>query len=121
MIQETTTKPMSNSQTVYQAIVDLSNASKPASRQRISQITGLRMSLVDDHIKSLKRLDKIRLVVNGVFEPVFAAQNDRAVSITFTPFGTVKLEVGDHCLDLTLREARAVGNGTAGLTMLFGR
>lgn len=112
--------PASNRQVVLQAITDLCAAGRQASRQAICDFTGLKMSIVDDHVKNLKDDGNIRLVVNGVFEVVDQTP-DRAVSGTIVPSGRYKLEIGDTCLDLTLREARNVGLLTGALWALPGR
>ena len=110
----------SNRQVVLQAINDLAAANRQASRKAICDMTGLKLSIVDDHVKNLKEDGLIRLVVNGIFEPIDQAP-DRAVSGTLVPNGRYKLEIGDTCLDLTLREARNIGLLTGGLGLLVGR
>jgi hypothetical protein len=110
----------SNGERVFQTICDLHVVSRIASRQVISQMTGMKMAIVDDHIKSLRDKGKIRTVVNGIFEPIFPEVQGRAVSVTTTSDGKVKLEIGDQVLDLTMREARDVGASTAGFAILFG-
>ncbi len=107
----------SNRMVVLQTIVDLCAANRQASRRAICDCTDLPMTIVDDHVKNLKDDGLIRLVVNGIFEPVEQAP-DRAVSGTMVPNGRYKLEVGDTCLDLTLREARAVAVATGGVLLL---
>jgi hypothetical protein len=91
------------------------------SRQILVDITGLTYSVVDDHIKRKIDGGRVRRVVNGIFEPVLGAPEDRAVSVTHLPGRTVKLEIGDVCIDLTLRETRMVGMATAGVALQFGR
>lgn len=117
----TQTPPISNAKLIYQCIVDLTNTNRVATRQVVSSMTGLKMSIVDDHVKRLKADGKIHSPVAGVFEPVEDAPIDRAVSVTYLSNGRVKLEVGDECLDLTLREASSVGAATAGAGMKYGR
>lgn len=112
--------PVGNRQVVKQAILDLCAAGRQASRQAICDFTGLKMSIVDDHVKNLKDDGEIRLVVNGIFEPVDLTP-DRPVWGGITAEGRYKLEVGDHVLDMTLREARNVGLLTGGLWALQGR
>lgn len=111
---------MSNRLVVFQAIRELCALRRQASRQAVADLTGLKMSIVDDHVKNLKDDEVIRQVVPGIFEPVFLEQ-ERAVSFTIVPGGSYKLEVGDQVMDLTLREARNVGLATAGLGTLMGR
>lgn len=45
----------------------------------------------------------------------------RATEIHHLPNGNRKLEIGDTCLDLTLRKARLIGMATAGVSLQFGR
>lgn len=106
-------------QMVFQAIVDLCGVNRQASRRAICDMTGMSMTVVDDHVKNLKEDGLIRLVVNGIFEPVDTSP-DRAVSGTIVPHGKFKLEIGDQVLELTLREARNVAMVTGG-TVLLGR
>jgi hypothetical protein len=111
--------PGSVRRVVYDCIVDLHNANRQVSRQVISQETSMTFSVIDDHIKRLKDDKLIRLVVNGIFEPV-ELDEDRAVSFTFVN-GKVKMEIGDLVIELTMREYRAVAMGSAGGAMLFAR
>lgn len=113
-------KPVSNRLVVQQAIADLCAAGRQASRQAICDFTGLKMSIVDDHVKNLKDDGMIRLVTNGIFEPIDQTP-ERAVSGTIVPNGRFKLEIGDMVLELSLREARNVGLLTGSLWALPGR
>ena len=108
----------SNSQIVYECIVDLANIAKPASRIKISQITGLKLSLVDDHVKTLKNAGRIETVVSGVFVPVENVKS-MPVSVTHANPGRVKIEVGDDCIELSTREAMLLGASLGGLAMLY--
>ena len=101
-------------------IMDLHNSNRAPSRHAVSTETGLKLSVVDDHIKRLKDDGIIRLVVNGIFEPC-EIEEDRAVSFTFVPKGKVKLEIGDIVVELTMREARTIAMGSAGVSLLFTR
>jgi len=107
----------SNRAIVMQAITDLCDANRQASRGAIVELTGLRLSIVDEHVKSLKEEGRVRSPVAGVFEPVDVTP-DRAVSGTVIPSGRFKLEIGDHVIDLTLREARNVALVTHGTLSL---
>lgn len=96
-------------QRVYQAVVDIHNAGRSVTRAAVADRTGLKLSVVDDHIKSLKDDAKVRLVVNGVFEPADLFPANRPVSKTVLADGSVKIEVGDDELTLTPGEAHVVG------------
>jgi hypothetical protein len=111
---------VSNREKILAAIKDLNDSGKSASRFAICRATGLKMSLVDDHVKKLKANGDIELVVNGVFQPVDKVQ-DRAVSATLVPGGGCVVEIGDTVLRLTLREGRHLGLLLGGFGMQFGR
>jgi hypothetical protein len=107
-------------QTIYQCIVDLCAVNRAATRQVIAQETGLKLSVVDDHVSGLRDAGLLRNVVNGVVEPMDTME-DRSVSGTVVPGGRYKLEIGDMVLELTLRETRAVAALTGGVALQFGR
>lgn len=98
---------------------DLADRGRVCTRQVLSEITGLKLSIVDDHIKRMKDEGSARMVVNGVFELVDEVAEDRPVSATYLPNGRVKVEIGDELLDLTLREARALGMAVSGTFLQF--
>lgn len=107
-------------QQVLQAIRDLRAAHRQASRQAIADVLGVKLSIVDEHVKNLKDEGHIVAVIAGIFEAV-DTRPDRAISGTWTEsdYGTVfKLEVGDHCIDLSPREARQIALLTGGILSL---
>ena len=109
-------------QQVLQAIRDLHAANRQPSRHTISEVLGVKLSIVDEHIKNLKDEGLIIPVIRGIFEPV-DTRPDRAVSGTWTEdeLGRTvyKLEVGDHCLDLSPREIRHVALLTGGVLAVW--
>ena len=106
---------------IYQAIVDLGNSNQIATRQGLVEATGLSYTLIDDAVKRLVDDGRVRRVVNGVFEAVPPAPEERAVSVTHLPGGGCKLEIGDFCADLSMRELRMIAMATAGVSLQFGR
>jgi hypothetical protein len=107
------------SQTIYNAVVDLNNTSRRAHRETIAEITGLKLSIVDDHLKRLKADGRLQLIERGVYIPIPPSREDRAVSNTMLPGGTCKVEIGDEVLSLTMREARMVVSVLGGITLSF--
>ena len=99
---------------VMQAVIDLHNAGRIATRQMLAQITCLSLGVVDDHIKRAIDDGRLRRVSPGVVEPVEVLPQSRPVSFTRLPNGMAKLEIGDVCLDLTPGEERTIGRYTAG-------
>ena len=109
-----------NRELVYQCLVDLNEHNKMASRQRISQITGLKLSIVDDHIDRLKNEGLVHSLYAGVFEPVDQTP-DRNISTTSLSQGRLKIEIGDDvCTNLTPREQLSLAKQLAGVLLAFG-
>lgn len=109
-----------NKEIVLQTIVDLCEHNQGASRIRIVELTGLKMSTVDEQIDRLKTDGLIRPLYNGVYEPVDQTE-DRPISTTSLPRGRMKLEIGDHVIDLTPRECLAIAKQFAGTLFAFAR
>jgi hypothetical protein len=99
---------------VYQAVVDLTNQHRPASRQLIAKMTGFKLTTVDDHVKTMKDEGLLSPVVSGVVELAEHFPLDRPISITELPSGMVKYEIGDDVLELTPSEARRTGRMMGG-------
>lgn len=61
---------------IYQAIVDLGESNKVATRQVLMETLGLPYSIIDDHVKRMIEDGRLRRVVHGVFEAVPPAAED---------------------------------------------
>lgn len=107
-----------NKEIVLQCIIDLCEHNQAASRIRIVELTGLKMSTVDEQIDRLKTDGLIRALYAGVYEPIDQTE-DRFVSTTSLPRGQMKLEVGDTVLTLTPRESFALAKQFAGVLFAF--
>lgn len=107
-----------NREIVLQTIVDLCEHNHAASRARVVEISGLKMTAVDEQVDRLLVDGLIRRVSNGLFEPVDQTI-DRAVSTTSLARGRMKVEVGDEILTLTPREAFALAKQMAGVLLAF--
>lgn len=114
---------MSNLSTVkseiFQAVVDICISGRCATRALIAERTGKKLSVVDDHVKTLRDDGKLRMVVPGVVEPMDVFPANRPVSKTVLAEGTVKIELGDQELTMTPGEARVVGLALYGDAMEF--
>lgn len=108
---------------ILQAVQDLTDCGRVATRQSISQITGLSMKAVDDCIKNLRDAGILDSPMPGVLELAEQPDKERAVTVTMLPEGIrrCKIEIGDEVLDLSVREARLLGELTAGIAWRFGR
>lgn len=116
------TARLSTSEQVARAIQECREFGKAATRQSISQMTNLPVSIVDDRVKYLRSIGRVRLAggnVAGVYEPAEDPMDDRAVSCTILPNGRVKLELGDKIVEMTQREASHVGALLHGITVQY--
>ncbi|MHA3061612.1 hypothetical protein ACX1N5_11780 [Acinetobacter sp. ANC 4636] len=101
----------SNAELLLEAIEDLHNQEQIVTRETLSQLTGLKLSIIDDRLSYLVDSGYIIRVQRGVFIPAPKHRPSRLMSKTVLPDGTVKIDIGDNdVLTLTPREARALGN-----------
>ncbi len=107
MNDQVDTRP--SAQIIYDAIVDLHNAEQVVTREVLRDVTGLKMTTVDEHVKNLANAERIRRVQNGVYVPMVTPPPARAISLTEVPGGLLKVEIGDDCFELWPREARVFG------------
>lgn len=109
-------------QLILNAIHDLVESQRTITRVAVASMSGLPYPTVDDHLDKLLEEGVVSRVLAGVFDYEPQRQPDRAVSVTLLPDAgrKVKIEVGDVCLDMTVREARMLGELTAGLMLRFG-
>lgn len=113
-----TQQPRSNREAVLAAINTICDHREAASRAQIVSMTGVKMGIVDEHVKNLKDAGLIRMINPGFYCPV-DQEPDRPVSTTNLPRGRLKIEVGDHLLDLNPREAFSLAKQLAGLLLAF--
>lgn len=116
----TESKPMAPKEVVYQCIVELHAAGKIPTREVVVRETGLTMPVVDEQVKRLREEERIDKVVNGVYEPI-VTWPDRMVSSSILDDGRAVLEVGDHKMIITGREARKIVQVIGGMLLLFGK
>lgn len=101
----------SNAEAILEAIEDLHSQEQIVTRETLSQLTGLKLSIIDDRLSYLVDSGYIIRVQRGVFVPAPKHRPSRLMSKTVLPDGTVKIDIGDdEVLTLTPREARALGN-----------
>lgn len=99
----------STAQTILEAIQDLHAREQLVTRETLAEVTGLKLTTIDDRLGHLLDSGKIRRVQRGVFVPMEQHKPARPISRTLCPDGTTVLEIGDEVLILTPRESRAVG------------
>ncbi|MFG5779188.1 hypothetical protein ACFIQF_19180 [Comamonas sp. J-3] len=101
-------KPITSTQRIYDAVCELYNLEQVATRETVAELTGLKLSIVDDRLRALVDDDQLKRLLRGVYAPVEVHPPSRAMSKTVLPDGIVKLEVGDEVLTLTPREERTL-------------
>lgn len=110
--QQPSTK--SNATIIWDAITELSNAERCISRQVLRDITGLKITIIDDHVERLDANNKIRRVGGGILEVVEVYPPARPISVTELTNGWVNTEIGDTVLLLQPIEARKYARLLAG-------
>ncbi len=108
-----------NSKIIWETIEDLTTQEQPVTREVIQEITGLKLTTIDSHIKDLIEDGKLSRVIPGVFRIVYTFPPTRIMSKTVLPNGLVKLEIGDEVLTLTPKEDRALAGLQAGVVGQF--
>ena len=114
---ETTTPAAARGQSaqmVWDAIIELHNAEKRINRQSIAALTGLRPTIVDDHVERLRDAGKLARAGKGDLELLDTFPPPRPISKTELSNGLVKIEIGDTCLDLSPKEMRMLYRACAG-------
>ena len=110
----TAPKPRSTAEVVMGAIEDLHAREQIVTREILAELTGLKLTTIDDRLGHLVDTGKIRRVQRGVFVPLEQHRPARPISRTLCPDGTTVLEVGDTVMILSPRESRMIGELMAG-------
>lgn len=117
---DTATKPTkSNAEIVLSAVQDLFAREQIVTREILSELTGLKLTTIDDRLAHLVDNGKIRRVQRGVFVPLEQHRPARPISRTLCPDGTTVLEVGDTVMILSPRESRMIGELMAGSSQQY--
>lgn len=99
---------ISTTELVFDAIVELHALEQIITREGLADHLNLKLSIIDDKLKSLANDGLIARIQRGVYAPVEKYPPTRPISHTELPDGTVVLDVGDDVLKLTPREARTL-------------
>lgn len=105
-------------QEVLDFITDLHYQEQQVTRELLAERIGVRLSVIDEHLKVMTNDGRIRRVGRGVYAPMQSMPPARAMSKTLLPDGYVKIEIGDQVLTLTPREDRMLGNLMGGAANL---
>ena len=117
---DTTTHPKrSTAETILEAIQDLHAREQVVTREILAEVTGLKLTTIDDRLGYLLDNGKIRRVQRGVFVPMEQHKPARPISRTLCPDGTTVLEIGDTVMILSPRESRMLGELLAGSSQQY--
>ena len=107
-------KPIPSTERIFQAVRDLREADQIATRDTVAEMTGLKMTVVDDRLRTLVDDGRLRRLLRGVYELVEVFPPPRTTYAGITQSGMVKVEVGDDVWTLTPSEARRVARVLGG-------
>ena len=108
-------KEATSSQRVYDAVRELRGLGMEATRHTVAELTGLRMTTVDDRLRHLVEDEqRLRRTVRGCYELTDQYPPPRPMSLTILTDGCVKTEIGDDVQTLTPAEARAFARALGG-------
>jgi len=117
---DTTAHPKrSTAEIVLEAIQDLHAREQIVTREILAEMTGLKLTTIDDRLGYLLDNGRIRRVQRGVFVPMEQHKPARPISRTLCPDGTTVLEIGDAVMILTPRESRMLGEVMTGAAQQF--
>jgi hypothetical protein len=105
---EVPTKAITSTQRIYDAVCELHALEQVVTRETVAELTGLKLTVVDDRLGALVDDEKIKRVLRGVYVPVEQHPPARAISKSVLPDGMVMIEIGDEVLHLTGAGPRAV-------------
>ncbi|WP_237736657.1 hypothetical protein [Delftia acidovorans] len=115
-------KPISSTARVFDAVRELRGLEQIATRETVAELTGLKLSVVDDRLRTLVDDGKLKRLLRGIYELVEEYPETRAISKTVLPTGYVKYDIGDFVLTLTPVEDRVLsqlGMGAVGQAVLI--
>lgn len=116
-MQETNLTPQTqipSKQRVFEAVRELRALEQIATRETVAELTGLKLSVVDDRLRTLVDDDKLKRLLRGIYELVESFPEPRLISKTVLPNGAVVYDIGDDVLTLSPQEARTLAELSMG-------
>ena len=106
---------ITSTQRVFDAVCELHALEQPITRITVAELTGLKLTIVDDRLGVLVDDGKLKRVLLGHYVPVEVYAPARDMSKTIVSNGLVKYEIGNEVLTLTPREERRLAELTCGV------
>lgn len=107
-------KELTSTERVLNAVRDLRALDQIAMRETVAELTGLKLSVVDDRLRTLTDDGQLKRLMRGVYEVVHTYDPPRVMSRTILEDGSVKYDIGDTVLTLTPSEDRRLAELGAG-------
>lgn len=107
---------------VYQAVQELRALDQIATRETVAELTGLKLTIVDDRLSTLVDDGKLKRLLRGIYELVEVYPPMRAISKTVLADFRVKYDIGDDVITLTPAESRVLAElsmGAAGVATMI--
>lgn len=101
---------------ILEAAWDLHTRELIVTRETIADVTGIKLTTVDDRLGVLVDEGRLKRVLRGVYEPVTVHPPARPMSKTILSDGIVMIEIGELVLHLTPREDRALASLQVGVS-----
>jgi hypothetical protein len=108
------TQPVTSTERVYEAVRELRAQEQIATRETVADLTGLKLQIVDDRLRTLVDDGRLKRLLRGIYEMVEIYPPTRAISKTVLSNGWVKYEMGDEVFTLSPTEDRVLAMLTAG-------
>jgi len=110
----------SHAEVVLAAVRELHEHGQLVTRDVLAEVTGLKLSIIDDRVKHLTDVGMINKRQRGVYEPAAQYGPPRMIFHAVLPGGVHKIEIGDdHILTLSPHETRTLGHMLAGAALAF--
>lgn len=110
---------ITNRQRVLDAVTDLHNQEQIVTRETLSDVLDLKMSIIDDNLTLLANDGLIHRVQRGVYIPTIEHKPARVITKSPLNDGSVVLEIDRLVLILTPKEARELGKLMMGDAMQY--
>lgn len=110
------TKSITSTQRVFDAVRDLRELDQIATRETVAELTGLKLSVVDDRLRALVDDGKLKRLLRGIYELVEQWPEPRTIYCGILPNGWVKMEIGEEVLTFTPSEARRASRALGGFS-----
>lgn len=117
-----TSKPITSTDRIFDAVRELRSLEQIATRESVAELTGLKLSVVDDRLRTLVDDGRLKRLLRGIYELVECYPEARVISKTVLPGGYVKWDIGNEVLTLTPAEDRTIammGMGAAGQAIMI--